>query len=557
MKIKKVIALALSAVILMTSCSSLKNPLGADDGEDKDKLNISENFIAGNAEAEKYPIEAPAITKSDFSTTTEAENAVLTGDLYISEEREGYSGEGYVSGFTHKYENSIKIPIDIPVSQHYDITLCIASDDEVKNSLIINEKKIGEFNIKENEKNKFIKAIFYNVFLEQGVSEISIKEIDGDFDFDYIQIADSENSSMNSNQVSSAPCNEKATENTKKLMAYMAENYGKKVITGQYASNDKNDELDLIYKATEQYPAIRFGDMRGYSLNGHFDSKEIEASEAWAEKGGIVGLMWYWSAPTGRASVYAASSDFDLSKAVTNIDIATLSQEQISNLYDEGKISKECLALIKDIDAVSEQLKVLDDKDIPVLWRPLHEAGGEWFWWGSAGPEAYQWLWGILYSRMTFYHDLNNLIWVWNGQDKDYMVSPNMYDIASMDIYLSDETDFGSRSEQYLWLKKLTNSKKMVAISECGLIPNIDNIFRDNAVWSFFGLWYGEYLMSQNGELSEAYNSAEKLKRVYNSEGSINLYDYINRDKGEETGESTVKETEDTDNTSSIVSTLP
>ena len=82
----------------------------------------------------------------------------------------------------------------------------------------------------------------------------------------------------------------------------------------------------------------------------------------------------------------------------------------------------EAWYLIRDIDAISEQLKILQDNNVTVLWRPLHEASGGWFWWGCRGKDAYQWLWNLMYERQTHYHKLNNLIWVWNGQDPDWYV---------------------------------------------------------------------------------------------------------------------------------------
>ena len=64
--------------------------------------------------------------------------------------------------------------------------------------------------------------------------------------------------------------------------------------------------------------------------------------------------------------------------------------------------------LIRDIDAIAEQLKRLQDAGVPVLWRPLHEASGGWFWWGNAGAEAYKELYVLLYDRLTNHHDRGN-----------------------------------------------------------------------------------------------------------------------------------------------------
>ena len=92
------------------------------------------------------------------------------------------------------------------------------------------------------------------------------------------------------------------------------------------------------------------------------------------------------------------------------------------------------------------QLKKLADADVPVLWRPLMEAGGDWFWWGASGADAYRWLWELMYTRMTEYHQLNNLLWIWNGQSSSYQVDKSQYDISSLDVYVKDKTAAGTNS---------------------------------------------------------------------------------------------------------------
>ena len=116
---------------------------------------------------------------------------------------------------------------------------------------------------------------------------------------------------------------------------------------------------------------------------------------------------------------YNHKTSFDISRAVT-----------------EG--TKEYNFIIKEIDMVSAELKRMAELDIPVLWRPLHEANGNWFWWGNHNEEhreAYKKLWYIIFDRMENYHKLPNLIWVWNGQDRCMEVNPNTYDIYGDDIY--------------------------------------------------------------------------------------------------------------------------
>jgi len=81
------------------------------------------------------------------------------------------------------------------------------------------------------------------------------------------------------------------------------------------------------------------------------------------------------------------------------------------------------------------QLKRLQDAGVPILFRPLHEAEGAWFWWGAKGPEATKELWLLLHDRLTNHHKLNNLIWVWNSLLPAWYVGDDTVDILSADVY--------------------------------------------------------------------------------------------------------------------------
>ena len=128
---------------------------------------------------------------------------------------------------------------------------------------------------------------------------------------------------------------------------------------------------------------------------------------------------------------------------------------------------------------------------------------------------------------MTYYHKLDNLIWIWNGQSADTMVQLNTFDIASVDIYTGEGNEFGSRNEMFAALQNLVGGEKLIALSEVSSIPDIDAVFRDKAVWSFFGQWYGDYLIDKDGGFSEKYITEEEFIRGYNSVGALTLDEYI------------------------------
>ena len=472
-------------------------------------------------------LEIPEINLQDSLMIVEAEQANYSGSLQIETIREDYSGTGYLSAFQDG--DNIKASFMIPASQHYDITICAYADSPAMNLLLLNNEEIGQFNITESE--YFTRVTFSGIYLSAGQADLSIQAIDGKIAIDYFEIANNTEIPVLNYTKQDNLSDSQASPNAKKLMNYLKKNYGKKIISGQYTSLENQTELNDIYYLTGKYPAIRFGDMQGYTANSQIDNGDIiSACEAWAERGGIVGLIWNWDAPSGESSVYAEETSFSLADAVPTghasenetsinyqIDVALLTDAEISAKLENNSISESCALLLRDIDSIANALKPLAEKDIPVLWRPLHEAGGYWFWWGADGSQAYRWLWDILYRRMTEYHNLHNLIWIWNGQNESYLV--NNYDIASLDIYLNPEQDFNSQYENFLALYRHTKGKKLLALSECSTVPDINFMFRDNTIWSFCGLWYGEYLES------EIYTSKQDMINFYNSEAVITLQD--------------------------------
>lgn len=60
--------------------------------------------------------------------------------------------------------------------------------------------------------------------------------------------------------------------------------------------------------------------------------------------------------------------------------------------------TEENVALLADIEVMARKLKQVQETDVPVLFRPLHEAEGGWFWWGAEGPEPCVELYRLLYE---------------------------------------------------------------------------------------------------------------------------------------------------------------
>ena len=164
---------------------------------------------------------------------------------------------------------------------------------------------------------------------------------------------------------------------------------------------------------------------------------------------------------------------------------------------------------MRDIDAIAVQLKRLQKAKVPVLWRPLHEAEGGWFWWGAKGPEPAKKLYRLMYDRLTNYHKLNNLIWVWNSENPAWYPGDAYVDIVSIDSY-PQAGDYGPLSNRYDNLKGLVNDRKLIALTENGPIPDPDLLQLYRADWSWFVTWSGNFI--QDG----IQNDRQHLIEVYN-----------------------------------------
>lgn len=469
----------------------------------------------------QIPLHVPDIYTEEAELICQAEDQPLPALFKTMNEKTDYTGSGYISGLSGELNNTFIFNAEIPSAQHYDISVVVCAEEGAECTVFVNDEETENIIIESSD--RFISATIPGIYMETGTNKISIQQVSGDMLLDCIEIHN--NISLKPDTfISAVPVNENASSETKTLLQFLCDNYGKAIISGQQVSDSSNSEIERIFTSTGKYPVIRFADMYLYSLNGGSSAKQeiVNSAVEWSESGGITGLMWHWFAPVGESGKLEESEQFSLSSAVTFEDIACLTPLEIENLEKKGEISKECAAIIEDIDSVSEGLKELKNAGVPVLWHPLHQGGDDSYWWNSSGSDVYRWLWDLVYKRMTEYHKLDNLLWVWSGTDEDYLPYSSEYDIAAADIYLEENEIFGSGYESYYALQNMTDGK-LIALSECSSLPDITSAFRDGSVWSYFGLWYEPYLEKEDNQFVDT----ETLIRIYNSEGVLTRDDYI------------------------------
>ncbi|MBR1739836.1 MAG: glycoside hydrolase [Ruminococcus sp.] len=479
-------------------------------------------------EYDEVKIKAGELTYTEYSELRHAETGVLAGGAVVAADREGYHGDGYVTGITS--DGDWAVYFDLPETQYYNITVTAAADEKLKCSLSVNDGKISEFT--SGGTGEFESFTFKNIRLEKGKSRIAlVPDEKAAFapDVDSIEIVSSEDITKLPLTVkkTTALSNKNADYKTQAVYSFICESYGKKIILGQYDvidTEERNYETELIYRTTGKYPAIRFGDVRLLTAGKDCEEAaqaELDAAIKYSKDGGLVGLMWNWLSVPGEGdnlSFELENSELNIKDAVTEEDIAELDIEEIRQLNEDGVISDECLQIVEDIDTVSEGLKKLRNKGVTVLWRPLHEASNGYYWWGK-DKKSYKWLWGLMYDRMTGYHELNNLIWVWSAQNSGWYVGDKKCDILSVDVY----SDNGSKDGQVnsLLYMSSVSTKKPIAMSECGSLPLVQSLADERAMWAYIGQWGVERLVSGDGSIAEEYNKTEDLIKIYNSDIAI------------------------------------
>ena len=288
----------------------------------------------------------------------------------------------------------------------------------------------------------------------------------------------------------SKPVSRNSNEDTLAVFDYLYSIYGKQILTCQQMMNTEAYEDLVYYNGAHDLPAMKGFDFI-FCTGSYVSEDMINDAIAWHnESGGLVTFTWHWNVPT------------DVDKAGDPDCRYAFYTEEITNWSALNAVTpgtKEYEIVIHDIDLIATKLQRMESEGITVLFRPLHEASGAWFWWGlqdrsTAENEIFQKLWYIIYDRIENHHKLTNIIWVWNGQSQFCAVSPNAYDIAGIDYYASSE-DHSAMRPQYDNLKNLSDgSGKMLALSECGYIPDPAECAATDTYWLYYMIWNGDFV---------------------------------------------------------------
>ena len=461
--------------------------------------------------APKPPVTAkPVANAAPIRLTADA--ATLTGST-IEKTTPGYTGAGYAGDFV---PDGSKAEWTIPDARAgiYDVRIRYAAPSGQKGyDFVVNGKKSsGMFAASKT----FATVPAGKVELVNGANTVAVERGWGYFQIDRIELT-SAKPAPSLKPIPAKLSDPKATPAAQALYDLLRKNYGKGTLSGQVTISEGAYVRDTVGKL----PAVLCSDFIEYSptrlAHGSDPKNEVEKVIAAAKAGQIVSMLWHWNAPDGvldapytdkngktveahwYSAFYTSSTTFDIEKALADPK------------------SPEYALVLRDIDAIAVQLKKFDAAGVPVLFRPLHEAEGGWFWWGARGAEPMKKLWLLLHDRLTVKHNLHNLVWVYSsGTDPKWYPGDDVVDIIGIDQYPSDPSD--ALSTVWETLRSQYDGRKMLALTEFGGVPDVARMDRFGVRFSYFASWQGE----KNGPRR---HDAATLKRLYTAPRVVNAGD--------------------------------
>ncbi len=414
------------------------------------------------------------------------------------------------------------------------------------------------------------------------VGENTITVGNGAIGVDYITVERHPDPVFN---ISALPVTPNASESAKKVKTFLRDNFMKKTVSGMMIS-DQNFNYDYgnmkllkagectpadsckfsdeevswkgqtdiaeFYKRSGHYPAVGGFDML-FAAGGHheegwfrgYTENNLVMTEQLWEMGGIPTYTWHWK--VGEDTIFYTQQEGYRNAGCTEGVTKTADNNTCFNYTKAFKDStcKEIDAtsqvykdIVADVDIVSGYFKELEEKGIAVVWRPLHEASGGWFWWGVGSPECYVQLYRLVFDRMVNTNKLTNLIWVWNintdpkfGYDysalnAEWYPGDEYVDIVAVDIY-DPLLNHNSAANYFNKIVSDVGTKKLIALSENGAIPDIDSIAEDKAYWSYWmtwsQTWSGNFLEKTPADMWQRNLDDERIIALDNMPGWDNV----------------------------------
>jgi len=217
------------------------------------------------------------------------------------------------------------------------------------------------------------------------------------------------------------PSDPLATHQTRALLRYLAlRPWQQKVLVGQMVEDNANSYAPFITALAAQPVWGRWPSILGLQVEKQNAPLDIAASMdhaiIYANEGGIPQLKWaMWNPWTG--GNMGDINKIDLTGLLDPDGTPTIILNTAQDNLDARAV------LIGWIDAVAAEIQRYNaaTDSQPLLFRPLSEMNGGWFWWGHRTRAEYLGLWNFVRDRLMTHHGLHNIIWVCESAQTEHM----------------------------------------------------------------------------------------------------------------------------------------
>jgi hypothetical protein len=276
------------------------------------------------------------------------------------------------------------------------------------------------------------------------------------------------------------PVTPNATQQTRNVLCYLHSIYGNGILSGQEEDNNDNG-MNTVFAATGKYPAIRAFDVN--------NSQAPTQCVAHWNNGGICMFGYHMGINGGTYSTK------------TNID----------NVLAAG--TAENTSFNADLDRIAQFVQPLKAAGGVAILRMFHEAGAgcSWFWWSMGTSTQWQSLFKYAFNYLTATKGLNNVLWLaplCQHPTAAYNPGAQYIDLGGADNYVAagDTEPMTSIFQQ----AQTAFPNMMVALHECGTIPDPDQLKSTATKWLLFNVWANPYF-------NAPYNTAAHLQAVYSN----------------------------------------
>jgi len=307
---------------------------------------------------------------------------------------------------------------------------------------------------------------------------------------------------VSSAAIAAQPADPELIPEARKVLAYLGSVYGTKTLSGMSSYGGWRP----VFEMTGRAPAIHGEDAFGWnkpkwgeSYRRVLQSTIDSTHDWWHVKGGVPQLQFHWGKPGDpNGSAWVGGG-----KGTGPVDVA----RTVTPGTTEHK------AAMDDLRQTADYLEQLAKARVPVLWRPLHEIDGGWFWWtDKQAPENTAALYRMIFDYFVRERKLHNLIWVFNpgvragglargatleeeiAFRKRYYPGDEYVDLAGIDIYPNSYLGYGPPSEdtypKAFEIMKQVAPGKILALCETAALVDPERLEKEGPKWLYCLPWF-------------------------------------------------------------------